>query len=67
MLRHACGYNLADDSVESRSLQACLGHANIQNTARYTAVAPDRFRVSGATDQACATVQVCCYQPSDIH
>jgi hypothetical protein len=33
-------------SVESiaRSLQAYLGHRNIQNTTRYTALAPDRFK-----------------------
>jgi uncharacterized protein (DUF1800 family) len=27
-----------------RVLQACLEHRNIQNTARYTALAPDRFK-----------------------
>jgi hypothetical protein len=26
------------------SLQAYLGHRNIQNTTRYTALAPDRFK-----------------------
>ena len=44
MLRHACGYKLANDGVDTRSLQAYLGHRNIQNTTRYTALAPDRFR-----------------------
>jgi integrase len=44
MLRHACGYKLAADGVYTRSLQACLGHRNIQNTTRYTALAPDRFK-----------------------
>jgi integrase len=29
MLRHACGYKLANDSVDTRSLQAYLGHRNI--------------------------------------
>jgi integrase len=43
MLRHACGYKLANDGVDTRSLQAYLGHRNIQNTTRYTALAPDRF------------------------
>jgi len=44
MLRHACGYKLANDGHDTRSLQAYLGHRNIQNTTRYTAMAPDRFR-----------------------
>jgi site-specific recombinase XerD len=44
MLRHACGQKLADDGVDTRSLRAYLGHRNIQNTTRYTALAPDRFK-----------------------
>ena len=32
------------NSVDTRSLQAYLGHGNIQNTVRYTALAPDRFK-----------------------
>jgi site-specific recombinase XerD len=44
MLRHACGYKLANDGRDTRSLQAYLGHRNIQNTTRYTALAPDRFK-----------------------
>ena len=44
MLRHACGFKLANDGVDTRSLQAYLGHRNIQNTTRYTALAPDRFK-----------------------
>jgi site-specific recombinase XerD len=44
MLRHACGYKLANDGQDTRSLQAYLGHKNIQNTTRYTALAPDRFK-----------------------
>jgi site-specific recombinase XerD len=35
---------LANDGVDTRSLQAYLGHRNIQNTTRYTALAPDRFK-----------------------
>ena len=31
MLRHACGFKLANDGVDTRSLQAYLGHRNIQN------------------------------------
>jgi integrase len=44
MLRHACGFALANDGRDTRSIQAYLGHANIANTARYTALAPDRFK-----------------------
>jgi site-specific recombinase XerD len=44
MMRHACGYKLAKDGVDTRALQAYLGHRNIQNTTRYTALAPDRFK-----------------------
>lgn len=44
MLRHGCGYKLANDGVDTRALQAYLGHRNIQNTTRYTALAPDRFK-----------------------
>src|ERR1700722_19163817 len=44
MLRHACGYKLANDGIDTRALQVYLGHRNIQNTTRYTALAPDRFK-----------------------
>jgi len=45
MLRHTCGYLLANKGHEIRSLQAYLGHKNIQHTVRYyTEMAPDRFR-----------------------
>jgi type 1 fimbriae regulatory protein FimB/type 1 fimbriae regulatory protein FimE len=44
MLRHATGFKLANDGIDTRALQAYLGHRNIQNTTRYTALAPDRFK-----------------------
>jgi site-specific recombinase XerD len=34
MLRHACGYKLANDGIDTGALQAYLGHRNIQNTTR---------------------------------
>lgn len=43
MLRHACGFALANAGVDTRSLQAYLGHANIANTVRYAALSPQRF------------------------
>ena len=44
MLRHACGYTLANDGHDTRALQAYLGHKNIQHTVRYTELAPTRFK-----------------------
>jgi hypothetical protein len=44
VLRHACGFALANKGHETRALQACLGHRNIQHTVRYTELAPDRFK-----------------------
>jgi len=34
MLRHGCGYALANAGHDTRSLQAYLGHKNIQHTVR---------------------------------
>jgi site-specific recombinase XerD len=36
MLRHACGYALADQGADTRLIQDYLGHRNIQHTVRYT-------------------------------
>jgi type 1 fimbriae regulatory protein FimB/type 1 fimbriae regulatory protein FimE len=44
MLRHGCGYALANAGHDTRALQAYLGHRNIQHTVRYTELAPDRFK-----------------------
>ena len=44
MLRHACGYKLANQGVDTRSLQYYLGHKNIQHTVRYSELSPERFR-----------------------
>ncbi len=44
MLRHACGYKLANDGHDTRALQHYLGHKNINHTVRYTEMAPDRFK-----------------------
>jgi integrase len=43
MLRHSTGYKLANQGEDTRSLAHYLGHRNLQSTARYTALAPDRF------------------------
>jgi type 1 fimbriae regulatory protein FimB/type 1 fimbriae regulatory protein FimE len=44
MLRHACGYKLANEGHDTRSLQHYLGHKNIAHTVRYTEMPPDRFK-----------------------
>jgi site-specific recombinase XerD len=44
MLRHACGFKLANDGVDTRALQEWLGHSNIQHTTRYTELTPKRFK-----------------------
>lgn len=44
MLRHACGFALANKGHDTRALQAYLGHRNIQHTVRYTELSPTRFK-----------------------
>ena len=44
MLRHACGYALANRGTDTRTLQAYLGHRSIQSTVRYAELAPGRFK-----------------------
>lgn len=43
MLRHACGYRLADLGADTRLIQDYLGHRNIRHTVTYTASNPGRF------------------------
>ncbi len=43
MLRHSCGYYLAEQGLPTRDIQEYLGHKNIQHTVRYTAANPARF------------------------
>lgn len=44
MLRHACGFKLANAGEDTRAVQHYLGHANIQHTVRYTELGSERFR-----------------------
>ena len=44
MLRHACGFALANKGVDTRTIQDYLGHKSIQHTVKYTQLAPHRFR-----------------------
>jgi integrase len=43
MLRHACGYKLANDGQDTRAIQHYLGHKDIRHTCRYTDLSPTRF------------------------
>ena len=44
MLRHACGYKLAQAGQDTRAIQHYVGHKNIQHTVRYTQLSPERFK-----------------------
>jgi type 1 fimbriae regulatory protein FimB/type 1 fimbriae regulatory protein FimE len=44
MLRHACGYALANAGHDTRAIQDWLGHRSIQHTVRYTELPPTRFK-----------------------
>jgi integrase len=44
MLRHSCGYKLANDGQPTRHIQLYLGHKSLNHTARYIALVPDPFR-----------------------
>jgi len=44
MLRHACGFKLANEGHDTRAIQHYLGHRNIQHTVRYTELAADRVK-----------------------
>ena len=43
MLRHSCGYYLANKGTDTRTIQDYLGHKNIQHTVTYTRIATQRF------------------------
>jgi len=47
MLRHARGYQLAGRGVDTRAIQAYLGHRDIKSTVVYTALSPERFKGFG--------------------
>ena len=44
MLRHGCGFHLANNGADTRAIQDYLGHKNIAHTVRYTALTSNRFR-----------------------
>jgi len=44
MLRHACGFALANAGHDTRSIQAYLGHRSIASTVIYTALSDAAFK-----------------------
>jgi site-specific recombinase XerD len=44
MLRHACGYKLANAGHDARRIQDGLGHRSIQHTTRYTQLSAAPFK-----------------------
>lgn len=43
MLRHSCGYALANDGADTRVIQDYLGHRSIEHTVRYTRLNAAKF------------------------
>ena len=58
MLRHACGFKLANDGVDTRTIQADLGHKSIQHTVRYTELAPIGSKAYSGTTALAASFEV---------
>ena len=44
MLRHSCGYKLANDGIDTRAIQDWLGHVSITHTTKYTQLNTTRFK-----------------------
>jgi type 1 fimbriae regulatory protein FimB/type 1 fimbriae regulatory protein FimE len=44
MLRHSTGFALTNKGVDTRSLQAFLGHKSISSPVIYTQLSSDRFK-----------------------
>ena len=65
MLRHGCGYALANAGHDTRALQAWLGHKNIQHTVRYTECLPQIGLRTSSDETSCPqwdrTGQECLY------
>ncbi|HFN1103959.1 TPA: tyrosine-type DNA invertase [Klebsiella variicola subsp. variicola] len=58
MLRHACGFALADRGADTRLIQDYLGHINIRHTVRYTASNAERFKGIWSTEKKSKTKQL---------
>lgn len=58
MLRHGCGFALADQGLDTRLIQDYLGHKNIRHTVHYTAGNAARF--SAIWKEICVEDKVLC-------
>jgi len=52
MLRHACGYKLANEGVDTRTIQGYLGHKSIQHTCATQSWRPLGLRDFGGTNRS---------------
>ncbi|MGJ0627543.1 tyrosine-type recombinase/integrase [Xenorhabdus bovienii] len=50
-LRHSCGFELANQGLDTRLIQDYLGHRNIRHTMHYTASSPERFQKAWQQNQ----------------
>ncbi|MDE1473125.1 tyrosine-type recombinase/integrase [Xenorhabdus bovienii] len=50
-LRHSCGFELANQGLDTRLIQDYLGHRNIRHTMHYTASNPERFQKAWQQNQ----------------
>src|SRR5262245_46422038 len=60
MLRHSCGYYLADQGTELRTMQDYLGHRDPNHTTHYTRVTGNRLRGCGDSNRRRYSVLPCC-------
>jgi type 1 fimbriae regulatory protein FimB len=60
MLRHACGFALADRGLDTRLIQDYLGHRNIRHTVWYTASNPARFSAVWGEEERNAPLRFNC-------
>jgi site-specific recombinase XerD len=44
MLRHACGYRLANEGKDAFAIQGYMGHQSLEMTKEYVALSADRFK-----------------------
>lgn len=68
MLRHACGYNLAERGNDTRLIQDYLGHRNIRHTVLYTASNAARFSgvwMKGADGDSTSPLCMTLFEPRE--
>jgi hypothetical protein len=66
MLRHACGYKLANDGHDTRALQHYLGHKNITHTVRYSELSPSIGSRGSGRSEPTLFLQLAIKPPGDF-